>query len=62
MIIYSKQKNRKEVMNFEGNHIRGRSGTDLTLPAAESPGEDQGGEMAFWASHIAEEERRADHI
>lgn len=49
-------------MNLEGDYIRGRSGPDFTLQASESPGEDQGGEMAFWASHIAEEERRADHI
>lgn len=49
-------------MKIEGDYIRGRSSADLTLPASESPGEDQGGEMALWTGHIAEEERRADHV
>lgn len=33
------------VMNLEGNYLCGRSGPDSKLPAAESPGTDQGWQM-----------------
>lgn len=36
---------KKEAMRIEGNHFRSGSRPDFTLPAAESPGTDQGWQM-----------------
>ena len=35
-------------MSLEGDHIRGRSGPDFKLPAAEGPGTDQSRQVDVW--------------
>ncbi|WP_162611756.1 hypothetical protein [Eubacterium sp. An11] len=38
---------KKEAMRIEGDHFRSGSRPDFTLPAAESPGTDQGWQMGI---------------